>query len=54
VRKSPVRSPSVPLHAMKQNIDYGFSETHTVSGKTGVQYWVCRQDRIKMSERNRL
>ena len=32
----------VPLHTLRANIDYGFSEAHTVYGKIGVKCWVCR------------
>jgi small subunit ribosomal protein S3 len=42
------RSGRVPLHTLKENIDYGFSEANTVYGKIGVKCWVCRQDSVKV------
>jgi small subunit ribosomal protein S3 len=38
----------VPLHTLKENIDYGFSEAHTVYGKIGVKCWICRNDGVKI------
>jgi len=35
----------VPLHTLRANIDYGFSEAKTVYGKLGVKCWVCRGER---------
>jgi small subunit ribosomal protein S3 len=35
----------VPLHTLRANIDYGFSEARTVYGKLGVKCWVCRGER---------
>src|SRR6185503_7383280 len=32
----------VPLHTLRANIDYGFTEAHTVYGKLGVKVWVCK------------
>lgn len=31
----------VPLHTLRANIDYGFTEAHTVYGKLGVKCWIC-------------
>lgn len=31
----------VPLHTLRANIDYGFSEANTVYGKIGVKCWIC-------------
>jgi small subunit ribosomal protein S3 len=47
-RSESQRSGRVPLHTLKENIDYGFSEANTVYGKIGVKCWVCRQDSIKV------
>jgi small subunit ribosomal protein S3 len=30
----------VPLHTLRADIDYGFSEAHTTYGKIGVKVWV--------------
>jgi small subunit ribosomal protein S3 len=32
----------VPLHTLRANIDYGFSEANTVYGKLGVKCWICK------------
>jgi small subunit ribosomal protein S3 len=31
----------VPLHTLRANIDYGFTEAHTMYGKLGVKCWIC-------------
>jgi small subunit ribosomal protein S3 len=38
------RKGRVPLHTMREQIDYGFSEALTVYGKIGVKCWVCKKD----------
>jgi len=32
----------VPLHTLRANIDYGFSEAHTLAGLVGVKVWICK------------
>ena len=32
----------VPLHTLRANIDYGFSEAHTLAGLIGVKVWICK------------
>src|SRR5271155_567411 len=34
----------VPLHTLRANIDYGFSEANTMYGKLGIKCWICRGD----------
>ncbi|MEX2382334.1 MAG: 30S ribosomal protein S3 [Opitutales bacterium] len=34
----------VPLHTLRENIDYGFAEARTVYGIIGVKCWVCKKD----------
>ena len=34
----------VPLHTLRENIDYGFAEAKTVYGKIGVKCWICKKD----------
>jgi len=34
----------VPLHTLRENIDYGFAEAHTVYGKIGIKCWICKKD----------
>jgi small subunit ribosomal protein S3 len=34
----------VPLHTLRENIDYGFSEALTLYGKIGVKCWICKKE----------
>ena len=34
----------VPLHTLRENIDYGFAEANTVYGKLGIKCWICTKD----------
>jgi small subunit ribosomal protein S3 len=34
----------VPLHTLRENIDYGFAEARTVYGKLGIKCWICSKD----------
>lgn len=38
------RKGRVPLHTLRENIDYGFSEAHTVYGKIGIKCWICKKE----------
>jgi small subunit ribosomal protein S3 len=38
------RKGRVPLHTLRENIDYGFFEAQTVYGKIGVKCWICKKD----------
>jgi small subunit ribosomal protein S3 len=40
----------VPLHTLKADIDYGFSEAKTTYGVIGVKVWVYRGDRLGAGE----
>lgn len=33
----------VPLHTLRANIQYGFTEARTVAGCIGVKVWICRK-----------
>lgn len=33
----------VPLQTLREKIDYGFSEAHTIYGIIGVKVWICRK-----------
>ncbi len=35
------RSGRVPLHTLRENIDYGFTEARTLYGIIGVKCWIC-------------
>jgi hypothetical protein len=34
----------VPLHTLRADIDYGFSEAHTTFGRIGVKVWIYKGD----------
>ena len=38
------REGSVPLHTMRQMIDYGQTEARTIAGIIGVKCWVCKKE----------
>lgn len=38
------RQGRVPLHTLRETIDYGFAEAQTVYGKIGVKCWICRKE----------
>jgi small subunit ribosomal protein S3 len=44
------REGRVPLHTLKADIDYGFSEAKTTYGVIGVKCWVYRGDRLGVGE----
>jgi small subunit ribosomal protein S3 len=44
------REGRVPLHTLKADIDYGFSEAKTTYGIIGVKCWVYRGDRLGHGE----
>src|SRR6059036_964101 len=44
------REGRVPLHTLKADIDYGFSEAKTTYGVIGVKVWVYRGDRLASGE----
>ena len=49
------REGRVPLHTLRADIDYGFSEAHTTYGKIGVKIWIFKgevfdKDAPKMEE----
>ena len=39
------RAGRVPLHTLRESIDYGFAEAHTVYGIIGVKCWLCLKER---------
>lgn len=47
-RTESARSGSVPLHTLRANIDYGFTEARTVYGKIGVKCWIRLDDEEKL------
>ncbi len=43
-RTETTRAGSVPLHTLRANVDYGFSEARTLYGLIGVKCWICVAD----------
>jgi len=43
-RTEEYREGKVPLHTLKANIDYGFTEARTVAGAIGVKVWICKPE----------
>ena len=43
---------SIPLHTLKADIDYGFSEAKTKAGRIGVKCWIYTGDIAKPAEGN--
>jgi small subunit ribosomal protein S3 len=44
------REGRVPLHTLRADIDYGFSEAKTTYGVIGVKVWVYKGDRLANGE----
>ncbi|MCX7819715.1 MAG: 30S ribosomal protein S3 [Kiritimatiellae bacterium] len=42
-RTEGLRRGKVPLHTLRENIDYGFAEARTVAGQIGVKVWICNR-----------
>ena len=34
----------VPLHTIRADIDYGFTEAHTTMGRLGIKVWIYKGD----------
>ena len=43
-RKESYREGRVPLHTLRADIDYGFREARTTSGRVGVKVWIYKGD----------
>lgn len=41
----------IPLHTLRANIDYGFTEANTTYGIIGVKVWVCKKDEAQEETR---
>jgi small subunit ribosomal protein S3 len=44
------REGRVPLHTLRADIDYGFSEAKTTYGIIGIKVWVYKGDALNRSE----
>ena len=42
-RKEEQRKGRVPLHTLREDIDYGLAEAFTIYGVIGVKCWICRK-----------
>ena len=47
------REGKVPLHTMRQPIDYGFTEAETPAGKIGIKCWICKDTKVTDSANSR-
>ena len=43
-RRETERHGRVPLHTLRADIDYGFTEAHTTLGRIGVKVWIYKGD----------
>jgi len=43
-RRQTMHQGQVPLHTLRADIDYGFTEAHTTLGQIGVKVWVYKGD----------
>jgi small subunit ribosomal protein S3 len=43
-RREIMHQGQVPLHTLRADIDYGFTEAHTTLGQIGVKVWIYRGD----------
>ncbi len=43
-REEQYKEGRVPLHTLKANIDYGFTEADTTAGKIGIKVWICHKE----------
>ena len=52
-RSETLRQGQMPLHKLRADIDYGFTEAHTVMGRIGVKVWIYKGDIIpEVKEKN--
>jgi small subunit ribosomal protein S3 len=43
-RRQMMHQGRVPLHTLRADIDYGFTEAHTALGRIGIKVWIYRGD----------
>ncbi len=41
----------IPLHTLRENIDYGFAEASTTAGRIGIKVWICRKPEMAAAGR---
>ena len=44
------REGAVPLHTLRADVDYGFSEAHTTYGVIGVKVWIFKGEILPPAE----
>ena len=47
-RTEQLREGRVPLHTLRENIDYGLVEANTVYGIIGIKCWICLKEEDKL------
>ena len=53
-RKVIMHEGRVPLHTIRADIDYGFTEAHTVMGRIGVKVWVYKGEILPSKEESEI
>ena len=43
-RRHTIHQGQVPLHTLRADIDYGFTEAHTTLGRIGIKVWIYKGD----------
>lgn len=43
-RREQYKEGKIPLHTLRANVEYGFSEARTVAGAIGVKVWICKPE----------
>lgn len=43
-RTEQYREGKVPLHTLRERVDYGFAEADTLAGNIGVKVWICKPE----------
>jgi len=49
-RSEEYREGKVPLHTLRANIDYGFTEASTTYGQIGVKVWIYKGEKMTVGE----
>ena len=49
-RRQMMHQGRVPLHTLRADIDYGFTEAHTTLGRIGIKVWIYRGDILPEAE----
>jgi len=52
-RTQSVHEGRMPLHTLRADIDYGFTEAHTIMGRIGVKVWVFKGEILPEARRRR-